>query len=219
MDAKLIKIDRNGSKHYEGYVPCDRCGGAGGAEQWKYTGWSCYKCGGTGKIWSKWIERTPEYQAKLDAKREAKREAHRAEEEAKRAEWERKEAERRAEDERRKAEEMARKAISQYVGNVGDKCNTEATYAGSAHFEVKSFSGYGTETMYVHNFVDDNGNRLVWKTTKALGTWLDNGDWLRHEEGERVILKGTIKERKEYKDEKQTVLTRCKLNWKGAEPC
>ena len=27
--AKLIKIDRNGSKHYEGMVTCDRCGGRG----------------------------------------------------------------------------------------------------------------------------------------------------------------------------------------------
>ena len=211
MEPKLIKIDRNGSKHFEGYVTCDRCGGGGGSDHWAYTGWTCYKCGGAGKIWTKWIERTPEYQAKLDAKREAKREAHRAEEEAKRAEWERKEAERKAEEERRKAEELARKAISQYIGNVGDKYNAEVTYAGSAHFEVRSFSGYGTDTMYVHNFVDDNGNRLVWKTTKSLGTWLDNGEWFRYEEGARVLVKGTIKEHKEYKEEKQTVLTRAKV--------
>lgn len=28
---------------------CSRCGGAGGAEQWRFTGWTCYQCGGTGK--------------------------------------------------------------------------------------------------------------------------------------------------------------------------
>ena len=215
MEAKLIKIDRNGSKHFEGYVPCDRCGGTGGAEAWKWTGWTCYKCGGTGKVWSKWIERTPEYQAKLDAKREAKREAHRAEEEAKRAEWERKEAQRKAEEEKRKAEEMARKAISQYVGEVGKRITINVTYLGSAHFEVNSFRGYGTETMYVHTFKDESGNKLIWKTSKGIGTWLDNGEWLKHEEGEPVEITGTVKEHKEYREEKQTALNRCKLNWKG----
>jgi len=26
---------------------CGRCGGAGGSEKWKYTGWTCYQCGGS----------------------------------------------------------------------------------------------------------------------------------------------------------------------------
>ena len=80
--AKLIKIDRNGSKHYEGYVSCDKCGGDGvykwgafrmenGVAVPQYAG-ICWKCDGNGKLLKKWIERTPEYQAKLDAKREAK---------------------------------------------------------------------------------------------------------------------------------------------------
>ena len=25
---------------------CSRCGGAGGADKWKHTGWTCYQCGG-----------------------------------------------------------------------------------------------------------------------------------------------------------------------------
>src|SRR5215475_3221652 len=28
---------------------CGRCGGAGGHEMWRHTGWTCYDCGGTGK--------------------------------------------------------------------------------------------------------------------------------------------------------------------------
>lgn len=215
--AKLIKIDRNGSKHYEGMVTCDRCGGTGyyavGIMNGKpvlsphYNG-VCYKCGGEGKVFSKWIERTPEYQAKLDARREAKMKAQ-AEAIAK-AQAE-KEAKAEAERLAKEAEEKARKAISQYVGNVGDKINAVVTYAGSAHFTVKSFRGFGTDTMYVHFFLDDKQNKLVWKTSKSLGTWLDNGDWLHYEEGDTVTLKGTIKEHSEYKDEKQTVLTRCKV--------
>jgi hypothetical protein len=27
---------------------CRRCGGLGGGEQWRYTGWTCYECNGTG---------------------------------------------------------------------------------------------------------------------------------------------------------------------------
>ena len=29
-------------------------GGLGGADQWKETGWTCYKCGGTGQMFDKW---------------------------------------------------------------------------------------------------------------------------------------------------------------------
>lgn len=27
---------------------CSRCGGHGGADKWKHTGWKCYRCGGSG---------------------------------------------------------------------------------------------------------------------------------------------------------------------------
>jgi hypothetical protein len=27
---------------------CSRCGGAGGAEKWRHTGWTCFQCGGSG---------------------------------------------------------------------------------------------------------------------------------------------------------------------------
>lgn len=101
---KLIKIDRNGSKHYETMVTCDRCGGSGifvthicngvGVPARPDAG-TCYKCGGEGKYKGVRIERTPEYEAKLTARREARRakaEAERlakweAEKVTKRAEW------------------------------------------------------------------------------------------------------------------------------------
>lgn len=31
------------------YRPCGRCGGAGGSEKWRHTGWKCYDCGGSGQ--------------------------------------------------------------------------------------------------------------------------------------------------------------------------
>lgn len=230
--ARLIKIDRNGSKHYEGQMTCDRCGGAGyyaiavcnGAPVLSpLDGGVCWKCGGTGKVLGKWIERTPEYQAKLDARREARRKAQAEEDARKQAEWEQKRKEREAREEAERAEREARikaqKAISQYVGEVGKRIAVKASYVGSASFEVNSFKGYGTETMYVHTFKDADGNKLIWKTSTSLGTWLEDGTWQKHEYGENVDIIGTVKEHKEYRDEKQTALNRCKLNWKGAEPC
>lgn len=95
MKHKLIyvKTDKNGTKYYHD-ITCTRCGGLGGCDNWKFTGWTCYKCGGSGitpltpqvvKVY------TPEYEAKLKAQREkraAKKEAElRAKAQAERQEW------------------------------------------------------------------------------------------------------------------------------------
>ena len=207
MEARLIKIDRNGSKHYEGMVVCDRCQGRG----WYATGVHngqlvparpdnavCYKCNGVGKVHGKWIERTPEYQAKLDARRKAKRDAEQAELDRQRAEIEeQKRREKLAEEER----ERARKAISQYVGQIGDKFEGIICYERCGSWEQPSYAGWGTVTMYCHTFKDVDGNKFVWKTERGLGLAY----------GQPVMVKGTIKDHKEYDGEKQTVLTRCRI--------
>lgn len=198
--ANLIKIDKNGTKYYEGYIPCDRCGGAGGADQWKFTGFTCYKCGGNGKIFSVWKEYTPEHEAKLAEQRRKRAEkrdaelAEKLEQESKRKEEEEAKAK---EEEKRINEE---KAKSQYYGNIGEKIEVKAIYKFSAWYECKSFSGFGTETHYIHTFKAGD-NTLVWKTTCGLG--LDKET--------EVTLKGTVKDHNEYNDEKQTILTRCRV--------
>lgn len=208
--AELIKVDRNGSKHWRGLIECDRCGGRGYYAIGVCNGnlvlspldsGVCWKCHGAGKVVDTWIERTPEYQAKLDAKREAKRAAEQAKIDAERA---RIEAERKAEEERKEADRLAREAekkISQFVGEVGQKLTASVTYVGSPYFERKSFGGYGTETCYIHTFKDSAGNKIVWKTTSGLNL----------EEGATVTITGTVKEHSEYKDEKQTLILRCKV--------
>lgn len=214
--ATLIRVDRNGTKYWSGLVPCERCGGAGGADKWQFTGWKCYKCGGTGTQVGSWKEYTPEYEAKLEARRQAKREKWEQEhaEEIAQREAERKakeEAERLAqEEEERRIREQ--KAKSQYIGEVGDKIDTVATYIKTAWFDVPSYVGFGTDTMYIHTFkIGDN--TVIWKTsTDNLGEFNEEGEWERYEEGKQIHLKGTIKEHKEYKDEKQTVLTRCRIS-------
>ena len=219
--ATLIRVDRNGTKYYEGMIECDRCGGVGiyyigvhngqPLPSWVDNG-VCFKCGGTGKVEGKWKEYTPEYEAKLEARRKAKAEkwAQDHAEEIAKAEAERK-AKEEAERIAREAEEQARlaeeqrirelKAKSQHIGAVGDKIALEATLEKSAWFEIPSFRGFGTDTMHVYTFRDSQGNALVWKTSKGLGI----------ESGTKVMLKGAIKEHNEYQDEKQTVLTRCKI--------
>lgn len=219
-NAKLIKIDRNGSKHYEGPVKCDRCGGDG-LYKWgamingnpQYVG-TCYKCLGAGSVVEKFIERTPEYQAKLDEKRKARHEAKQAQREAEQAEREA-ERVRREEEERREREERARleaerKAVSQHVGAVGEKVTLTLTYTGSASWEQPSFSGYGTELHFVHKFEDENGNVITWKTTSSIG-WEENGRWVGPEEGAKLNVSGRIKEHTSYNDQKQTMLIRCKV--------
>ena len=202
---KLIRIDRNGTKYFEGMVTCDRCGGAGGADQWKYTGWTCYECGGTGKVFAKWKEYTPEYEAKLNERRKAKAEQYEREhaEEITKAEQERKskeEADRIA----REAEEkriQEQKSISQHIGSIGDKIEFDAVLEKSAWFEIPSFRGFGTDTMHIYTFRNESGDAIIWKTSNGLGI----------ENGEKVHVKGTNKEHSEYDNEKQTVLTRCKV--------
>ena len=204
----LIKVDRNGTQYFSGMVSCPRCGGAGGADAWAYTGWTCYECGGTGTVRGTWKVYTPEYEAKLEARRAARRkkwEEEHAEEIAQR-EAERKareEEQRKAEEERKRkeAEELARKAKSQYVGQIGDKIEITAKIEKSAWFEYKNPFGYGMNTMYVYTFRDADGNAIVWKTSK--GTTFP--------EDTELVIKGTVKDHSEYRDEKQTVLTRCKI--------
>ena len=69
---------------------CGRCGGAGGSEAWRYTGWTCYECSGKGTTG---IDRIPLYdadklaklnatKAKADARKAAKLAAKQAAEKA-----------------------------------------------------------------------------------------------------------------------------------------
>lgn len=170
----------------------------------------CFKCNGAGYAWETEILRTPENQKKYEHDLELRLKRLEEDNKAREAELKRLEEERRAEQERieaeRKAEEeriRAEKQRSQYIGSVGDKIEIEVVYLYSALFKIASFRGYGEETMYVHTFRDDIGNKLVWKTGKGMP--------IGAEAEERFKVKATIKEHKEYKDEKQTVLTRCKL--------
>lgn len=217
--GKLIRVDRNGTKYFEGWESCDRCGGLGGWEGWKATGWKCYKCGGSGKQWGKWKEYTPEYEKKLEERRAKRRakwlEEHKEELEAQEREREerrqKEEAERKAREEAERLEQErieAQKLKSRYVGEIGERITLEAVYEFTAWFERKSFAGYGTETVYIINFRAGD-DKLIWMTTKGAP---------QLNEGDKIRLVGTVKEHKEYKGEKQTSLTRCRIEYLDSEP-
>ena len=286
-ELQYFKTDKNGTRYYYDWT-CPRCGGAGGSDNWAYTGWTCYECGGTGKALKPQIvkEYTEEYRAILDernAKRHAKENAEReakAEQqlEADKAKFLEKngfnkdgytyiflgdtypikdkiksaggkfdytlgwhidhevngfqfmpvhidevadvayfhgytykdgasaDIEKRAKEEYTKMNNIT---PSEWVGEVGDKVQIEAVLVIEGSFE--SYFGYRPTTTYVYTFTDDDDNDFVWKTS----SW-DNMTWGSHpapilEIGDRAIITGTIKEHSEYKGEKQTVLTRCKV--------
>lgn len=73
FDLIYIKTDKNGTKYYHD-INCPRCSGYGELSKWEYTGRVCYACGGDGKRPQPKVVKiyTPEYEAKLEARRAAK---------------------------------------------------------------------------------------------------------------------------------------------------
>jgi hypothetical protein len=113
----------------------------------------------------------------------------------------------------KKQAEKTSKAISEYVGNVGDKVTLTLTYKKYISYEVQF--GYRPEIAHIHLFVDKSGNAYKWNTNKVLFTLsLDDMGWEKYNyinEGQTLTIKGSIKAHTEYNGEKQTELTRCKI--------
>ena len=88
---------------------------------------------------------------------------------------------------------------SSYVGMVGEKVKQEVTLTKELYF--RNNYGYNTGT-YMYMMKNEQGNVLVWKTSKSLDI----------NEGESFIITGTVKEYNMYDGTKQTILTRCKIS-------
>lgn len=84
---------------------------------------------------------------------------------------------------------------SRHIGQVGGKIELEATFKKTRWYDTQ----FGT--TWIYTFEDEEGNCLVWKTSSSIGA----------EEGDKVRIKGTVKDHDEYNGVKQTVLTRCKI--------
>jgi len=89
----------------------------------------------------------------------------------------------------------ARFSKSEFQGNIGDKITIEVTLKRSHTFE----SQFGIKYIYI--LQDNNGNLYKWSTTK----------YLDFNYGDKFIISGTVKDHSEFRGEKQTELTRCKV--------
>ena len=87
---------------------------------------------------------------------------------------------------------------------VGDKLCVDVVL--QKVFTYETHFTYRGETAYIYKFTDDAGNTITWKTSKDLEI----------PEGWTGQIRGTVKEHSEYRGDKQTVLTRCKIIEKEA---
>lgn len=92
----------------------------------------------------------------------------------------------------------SRKSLSTWIGEVGDKVCAEVQSCKCVYSDVGQFGDY-----FLYRFVDNSGNVIMWGTSKNLMT------------DEVTSISGTIKSLDTYKDEKQTILTRCRVQYKS----
>jgi hypothetical protein len=98
-------------------------------------------------------------------------------------------------EEERKA--RADKKPSEHIGNIKDKVKLDLTFIGETSFETY----FGIK--YLYRFADSEGNVIVWRTATGFSEEL--------KPGETYTIKGAIKDHTEWKNIKQTELTRCKI--------
>jgi len=93
-----------------------------------------------------------------------------------------------------KQEKQERKSLS-HVGEIGKRMDFEVTVKRIRYFD----SDWGVRTMAL--FEDKSGNHIVWWASCELNL----------EEGDTILLKGTVKKHDDYKGIPQTVVQRCKI--------
>ena len=108
-------------------------------------------------------------------------------------------------------------STSDFVGEVGKRITVEIVESRTVSF--KQHFGWKDTTMNIHIMKDASGNVFTWKSQNYLGWDEPRGNflyWHEIERDEHFFITGTVKEHSVYQDEKQTVLTRCKIKKGGA---
>lgn len=108
------------------------------------------------------------------------------------------EAQRKLREEER-ARELEQGKLSQFDGEVGQRITRNIVSCKVVTSWTNCYDGYYPTTTYMYKFVTEDGNILIWKTSKCFD-----------EESVKEIT-GTVKEHNEFREVKQTVLTRCKV--------
>ena len=84
---------------------------------------------------------------------------------------------------------------SQFIGSIGERIEKKFKITQIITLE----NGFGHSSMYL--FDDEEGNHYTWTTSVKI-PFPEEKDW--------HIIRGTIKDHRMYKNQKQTVLIRCK---------
>jgi hypothetical protein len=95
----------------------------------------------------------------------------------------------------------ATKKPSEYVGKIGQRLSLDVTVTKKISIQTDSWSYYDSGVMDIYTLTDKDGN-IFTIFTKSRFSDINQGD--------HVTLKATVKEHKEYKGEKQTVINRPK---------
>lgn len=106
-----------------------------------------------------------------------------------------------------------------FVGTIGEKTLLELRFERTASFQVPSYGYYnrGETTMYMHVFRDKDDNAVVWKSSHRRlpapdqrdGVWFKGSFRDDPNPGDPITLECTIKDHSFYRDEHQTIVTRC----------
>jgi len=102
---------------------------------------------------------------------------------------------------RSEAEKKEKEVVdSHWVGNIKQRLDLDLTLQRMIIRENEGHYAYAyvPNYTYIHIWVDDDGNRFVWFGSKIISDV----------PGERVSVRGTVKDHSEYKGIKNTVLTR-----------
>jgi hypothetical protein len=101
-------------------------------------------------------------------------------------------------------EEKSKKVETEYFGEVGKR------YKDKVIHDISLITSWETQwgVTYIYKIILENNYILTWKTSNGL--WLDKG-----EKFDTITF--TVKEHKEYRDEKQTEVTRCNIAVKKVE--
>lgn len=105
--------------------------------------------------------------------------------------------EKKAKREAAEAKRVAENELSKYIGNIGDKVTLQIKSGSCVASNEDGFGGYS----YLYKFVDVDDNVIMWSTGKWFEADKVNG------------ITGKVKDHREFRDLKQTWITRCKVSF------
>jgi len=235
-NAKVVVGERAASGWLSTTRDCDRCGGQGGANAWKFTGWTCYKCDGRCRLPCRVRVYTLDRLTELDtakAKREAEKAAVlKAEKDAEICEFQAwaeqhettlagirsghnnpflSDLKRQLDNHRKLTDKQLRAAINS-LGRIKDveRMNASSTFVG----EIKERISFEAIVVGVYETEGQFGHIDIVKMRDEDGnlfTWFASG-YTDLERSNRIAITGTVKKHETYRDINQTIITRCKYD-------